>query len=303
MSRYSGVYAALLVPRTAVGELDVEGFRRQVAMLARQPLTGFAINGATGEFTFSTPGELQQMVEATRELAGDAQILAGVGAGDVRGAALRARIAKQAGANALLLPMPSFFPYRQDDLHAFCTAVADTVELPVLLYNLPQFTTGLNVETSLSLIAGHPNIIGIKDSSGSLDTLRALTQQKIEGARIIGNDSALCDALTEGVCDAVVSGVACALPELMTSIFGTNSEDERFSSYRDLLDEFIAQLDLLPTPWGLKMASEARGFTRASYPFPLSEARAEEVTALREWFQNWLHTASALKPLLSGLTN
>lgn len=294
MTRYSGVYAALLVPRTPDGEIDLDGFRNQLTMPAREALTGYAINGATGEFTLCSPDELRQMLTTARAAAPEAEILAGVGAGDVRGAVLRARIAKEAGADAVLLPIPSFFPYRQDDVHAFCTAVADAVELPVLLYNLPQFTTGLEVDTSLSLIAGHSNIVGIKDSSGSLDTVRALTQQKIEAARIIGNDSALCSALSEGVCDAVVSGVACALPELMTTLFRTPARDERFACYRGLLEEFIARLDTLPTPWGLKVASEIRRSTRATYPFPLSPQREQEIAALREWFQSWQYKATTL---------
>jgi 4-hydroxy-tetrahydrodipicolinate synthase len=199
----------------------------------------------------------------------------------------RARVAQLAGADAALLPMPNFFPYRDDDLSAYVSAVASSVELPILLYNLPQFTSGLHVDTVLALFAKHSNIVGIKDSSGSLDIVRAITAAGLKHARLIGNDSALSPALTENVCDGVVSGVACTLPELMSSLFTTGGHGHAFETKSRLLNEFIDHLGPLPTPWGLKVTSAVRGFTRESYPFPLSQKRELEVADLRSWFRTW----------------
>jgi 4-hydroxy-tetrahydrodipicolinate synthase len=183
--------------------------------------------------------------------------------------------------------MPHFFPYRQDDLREFVHATASETDLPVLLYNLPQFTSGLDVDTVLSLLAEHRNIEGIKDSSGSLEIMRAITRESLPAARLIGNDSALCDALTEGLCDGVVSGVACVLPELMTSLFTSGGQGADFADSQRLLDAFIDRLAPLPTPWGLKVTSAVRGYTREGYPFPLSSDREQERAHLREWFAKW----------------
>lgn len=292
MTSFSGVYAALLTPRNSVGEVDLAWFRAQLAAPSADKLAGYAVNGATGEFLISSVEELSQIVAATRQGAPAAQILCGIGAGDVRGAVARGHAATDAGADAVLLPMPAFFPYRQDDLRAFSIAVASELSIPVLLYNLPQFTSGLEVETVLSLLATDSNIIGVKDSSGSLDIVRAMTEAKVSGARIIGNDSALCDAMAQGLCDGVVSGVACTLPELMTSLFATDGTGEEFTVHKGLLNDFIEQLGALPTPWGLKVTSAVRGFSRESYPFPLSSERAQEAAMLREWFVDWMKTAT-----------
>jgi 4-hydroxy-tetrahydrodipicolinate synthase len=286
MIRFSGVYAALLTPRDAAGELDLESFLTQFAAPAANKLAGYAVNGATGEFTISSVEEVTKIVTTTRAAMPSTQILCGIGAGDVRGAVANGDAATKAGADAVLLPMPSFFPYRQDDLHAFCTAVASELTIPVLLYNLPQFTSGLNVDTVLSLLE-HDNIVGVKDSSGSLDIVRAMTTAKSGAARIIGNDGALCDAMLQGLCDGVVSGVACTLPELMTSLFATSGKGSNFTAGKTTLNEFIDQLGTLPTPWGLKVTSAVRGFTHESYPFPLSVERAAEAETLREWFRGW----------------
>lgn len=295
MTHFRGVYAALLSPRRADGALDLDSLRRQLELPERESLTGYALNGATGEFPCTTPDELAQTLKAARAAAPQAQMLAGIGAGDVHGAVLRGKIASEEGADAVLLPMPAFFPYRQDDLRAFSLAVADAVPLPVLLYNLPQFTSGLQVDTVLSLLREHDNIAGIKDSSGSLDIVRAMTVEKVQGARIIGNDTALCAAMEHGLCDGVVSGVACALPELMTRIFAASPSSESFAQDQALLKECIEHLNPLPTPWGLKVVSEVRGFTQASYPFPLSPERASEAAELKIWFAGWVDTAVKTK--------
>lgn len=286
MIRFAGVYAALLTPRHTDGTLNLESYRQQLTMLSRGDLVGYAINGATGEFTIGSESDLERLLAETRDNVPSAEILCGIGAGDAAGAIRLGRVAAAAGAKAALLPMPCFFPYRQDDMRAFALEVASHVELPVLLYNLPQFTTGLEVETVLSLLE-HDNIVGIKDSSGSLDIVRAITAAGLPAARLIGNDSALCDALAEGLCDGVVSGVACSLPELMTGLFATGGKGTAFPQSKRLLDEFIQQLNVLPTPWGLKVTSAVRGFTSESYPFPLSPERIAETAALHSWFAGW----------------
>jgi Dihydrodipicolinate synthase/N-acetylneuraminate lyase len=287
LTSFRSVYAALLSPRAIDGELDKTSFRQQVIELNRFSLRGYAINGATGEFTIVSDTDVDVLVRVARQEAPEAEILCGIGAGDLRLTVRRAHVAQLAGAHAALLPMPNFFPYRQDDLAAYISAVASSVELPILLYNLPQFTSGLHVDTVLSLFAKHSNIVGIKDSSGSLDIVRAITAAGLKHARLIGNDSALPPALTEGVCDGVVSGVACTLPELMSSLFATGGHGDGFETKSRLLNEFIDHLGPLPTPWGLKVASAVRHFTNESYPFPLSSKREVEVAELREWFRTW----------------
>ncbi|MBS1801205.1 MAG: dihydrodipicolinate synthase family protein [Acidobacteria bacterium] len=291
MTGYVGVFAALLAPRNAAGKLDTVDLRRQIESLSVDTVSGYAINGATGEFPFSTPEELAESLSIARKIAPSKRLLVGIGAGDVRGAVLRGKIAADSGADGVLLSMPSFFPYRQDDLRSFSLAVADQLSVPVLLYNLPQFTSGLEVETTMDLLQSHDNIVGVKDSSGSLDTVRAITESKLNATRIIGNDGVLCEALALGLCDAVVSGVACTLPELMTKIFHGTPGSEEFVRNRSLLDEFIGHISHLPTPWGLKVTSEVRGFARASYPFPLSAGRRSEVEELQTWFRSWMNQA------------
>lgn len=278
-----GIYAALLTPRHQDSRVDSASTSRLVEFLVRNGMRSYALNGATGEFCLTTPTDLRTSFRAVRDAAGDnVDLLCGVGAAGLSGSIELAHIAQEEGAGALLVPCPYFFPYQQDDVEAFFQALASSVTIPIMLYNLPQFTTGLQVETACSLIRDVPNIIGIKDSSGSLDILRALTQQGIPACRIIGNDGALVAALQEGLCDGVVSGVACVLPELIQSVYS-----DQAGRNISLLDEFIAQIDVFPNPWGLKWIAEARGILQASFAQPVSARRRLQSASLMSWFRDW----------------
>jgi len=170
-----GVYAAVINPRDEENRLDGSALARILRFLADSGIRGFALNGATGEYCRNSPADLASMLQTARNsLPADAAILCGIGAADLRGVLERGRVAMAAGARAVLLPMPHFFPYEQHDLRAFCLEVAERLSIDILLYNLPQFTTGLTVATVCDLVRECPPIKGIKDSSGFLDVLRAL---------------------------------------------------------------------------------------------------------------------------------
>jgi 4-hydroxy-tetrahydrodipicolinate synthase len=287
-----GVFAALLTPRFKNGKVDGQSFRKQLEFLRDKGVINFAVNGATSEFPSVSQDELKEMLTIAQSVTGgNSEYLCGVGAANLHDGIELAMIAKKGGAKGLLLPMPYFYPYAQDDLIAFCTAFAQESPLPILLYNLPQFTSGLEADTVLGLIKNQKNIIGIKDSSGSLNILRALTTSGLDCNRVIGSDGALAAALREGVADGVISGVSCVLPEVMKAMFEFTPGEAKFEHAVGLLNAFIAQLDVFPTPWGLKFASECRNITQASFPFPLSERRCAQRLNLDNWFEKWSKTA------------
>ncbi len=282
----SGVFAAVLAPRNAEGELDEVALRQFLLTLMDVGIRGFAINGATGEFCATTAAEFERMMAVSGEvLAGRASLIAGIGAAGHREAIRRGRVALKAGAASVLLPMPYFFPYSQDDLQAFCRTVAGALDGPVLLYNLSQFSSGLLPETSAELIATCENIVGIKDSGGSLDTLALLTERRIDACRIVGNDGVLAEALQRGLCDGIVSGIACALPELLQALYAAGAARQASAAgLAAAVERVIEQLDMLPVPWALKVLAEARGFVPAEFLLPLSDRRRQQMVDLKQWF-------------------
>jgi 4-hydroxy-tetrahydrodipicolinate synthase len=278
-----GVYAAVLVPRLPNGELNEDGFRAIVEFLRDQGLPRLVVNGATGEYCLTAAPELARMLAICRETAPGGEVLCGIGAAGLAGCLELGRIAMENGARALLLPMPHFFPYSQDDLFTFCSAAAARLDAPVLLYNLPRFTTPIELETVRCLMDAAPNIAGIKDSSGSLALLGGLNSG---ACRIVGDDSVLVAALDAGLCDGVVSGVAGVLPELITFLFERRGT-VAYPRAAELLAELIRHLSAFPVPWGLKLITECRGITAAWFSQPLSAARGAQAEEFRKWFPAW----------------
>jgi 4-hydroxy-tetrahydrodipicolinate synthase len=188
----------------------------------------------------------------------------------------------------VLLPTPSFFPYAQDDVLAFCTAVEAGLSIPIILYNLPQFTTGFEI-LAVRALAVRSGIIGIKDSSGLLDICRSLSGNSNRFQRLVGNDMVIVQALDEGICDGVISGVAGVLPELISFLVRRHTPEHsaRYRRANRLLEELLEKLSAFPTPWAIKWIAECRGFGAASFLQPLSEQRRHEAKRFQEWFAAW----------------
>jgi 4-hydroxy-tetrahydrodipicolinate synthase len=286
-----GVYAALLTPRQKDDSVDVSSLTALVKFLISKGISSFAVNGATGEYCLTTPDQLRTILSTIRRASNDtANLLCGVGAAGRALSLDLAVVAQEAKVKGLLLPMPYFFPYGQQDLESYCREIAGNTRLPLLLYNLPQFTSGLSKEVVRRLILEVPNIIGIKDSGGTLEILGHLTESGVEASRIVGNDSVLAASLVEGVCDGVVSGVACVLPELVTAQYhlSPTANPAAFQTISALMDEVIAQLNRLPTPWGLKWFAEARGVMQGSFSQPQSSERLATGHEMSTWLKQRL---------------
>lgn len=287
-SRIEGVIAALLLPRDEAGLPDWQGFERNARFVKAAGVSGFCVNGATGEYVSATHDEQRSVVERARSEAGESLlVVSGIGAARWSEIAANARAAKQAGADAVLAPAPHFFKYSPDDLAEYYRAIANESDLPVLIYNLPAFTGGLAPELAEQLISGCENIAGVKDSSGQLELLARLTRAGGGAVRLMGNDSALAEALRRGFCDGAISGVAGVLPELTLSIWKSAPGGELFETLSARLDEFIQQLDAFPTPWGLKLIADWRGIAPASFALPLSQLRRQQAADFRGWLKQW----------------
>jgi len=289
-----GVIAAALLPRDAAGRPLWETFERSLAFLKERGVAGICVNGATGEYAGATAGERRQAVTLARKVMGDdGLVVSGAGGCSLFETLARARDAEDEGADAHLVPGPHFFPYTQDDIGEYYRRMAASVSLPILIYNLPQFTNGVDKPLALELIRGEERIAGIKDSSGGLDILEALTTGgPADAVRFVGNDSVLAEALEKRWSTGGISGVACVLPEVILALWHSATGSEEFTTAARLLDDYIAQIGPWPTPWGLKLTAECRGLGPASTSIPLSAARRRQAESFRAWFEPWWAAAS-----------
>jgi 4-hydroxy-tetrahydrodipicolinate synthase len=287
----TGVIAAVATPSAANGGLHVATFERLVDFLIESGVDGLCLGGATSEYPNVPIADRHAAISAAgRRLPLDRALLVAIGAPSFRQVLELGESARDAGSRAVLLPMPMFFRYDQHDLEAFSIEVSRTLRVPTLLYDLPDFTNALEPATVIRLLQNEEFIVGIKDSSGVIETL--VTYASARGGRnwtlLVGNDRLLLAGLKVGW-NGTVSGIAGFCPSLVLAVHRswTRGDAVRAAHLQTLLDEVILRLDTLPTPWGIRVALESRGFDMGPLPLPLSQVRREQVSRFREWLPGW----------------
>jgi 4-hydroxy-2-oxoglutarate aldolase len=218
-----GVFAAATTPfNAATGEIDVTGFRRNAEFLLDAPLAGLVVFGSTGEGLLVAADERPAVLEAAREMLGDRLLLAGTGAESTRETIRLCRDAAAAGADAALVHPPGYFRslMTPEALFEHFTRVADDSPVPVVLYQVPVPFRSVDLDLPLIVrLAQHPNIIGVKDSTGDPAPLRELARTCGDDfAVIVGTAAVLQDALDAGACAGILALAAIA-PHECTEIF------------------------------------------------------------------------------------
>jgi 4-hydroxy-tetrahydrodipicolinate synthase len=288
----SGVFAAVATPVNNNGEVNYGAFEQGVDLVLKAGVDGICVGGATGEYIRFNVNQRKDLFTRSAELvSGKAKFLAAVGGPTIREVVDLGNHAAQCGADTLLLPMPYFFVYEQDDLEPFAREASRALPVPCLLYNLPAFTNGLQPETIIRLISGEPNIVGVKDSSGQAAHLTQLLKLRDGGpaSLLVGHDKLLGLAYQAGW-DGVISGVAAFCPELIVGFaasFHAGREEDVARLERQRMD-LIAQLEKLPTPWAVRLGLEVRGINPGPYPIPASDRRREQMREFQQWFETFL---------------
>jgi dihydrodipicolinate synthase/N-acetylneuraminate lyase len=288
----SGVFAALPTPYRPDGTPDTEKLYRILDFHLSRNVTRFCLGGVTGEYAASSFEERVSLFQnAARYLNGRAVLISGIGGehrGQVEGLA---RAAADAGAIAALLPPPFYFQHDSRDLLEFLRIVAAELPLSVLFYNIPQFTSELNLDQVLRLIDSVPNVVGLKDSSGRPENLPLIRKAKasMSIAFLIGSDNLLLDSLQNGA-DGAISGLASACPELIFGLYEsfTSGHIEKAQELQSLVNELITHITEFPPPWAIKLALEARGLELGTRSWPLGKRLTLKAQEFQAWFRKWV---------------
>ena len=287
-----GVIVAAVTPRRNDGrELDVAAALELIDFLCAAGVNGIALLGSTGEFINLTFDERVRLAYMSAKRS-RVPLLVGVGQSSLDGAVDLAREALGSGAAGLLLMPPYFFRYTQDDIREFYLRFADrtAADARIFLYNIPFFTNELSSATAIDLLSTG-RFAGIKDSSGEIAYFNHLMTARPANnfTLLIGNDKLFTEARQKGA-DGVVSGVACAVPELLRGIETAicNGDAATATQLDTRLAEFISQIDRLPVPLGIKAATELRGLKVGPPAVPLSPRSQRALDEFKEWFHSWL---------------
>ena len=172
----------MVTPFKATGELDLDAARALARKLVDDGCDGLVVTGTTGETSTLTDEENVEMFKAVVEEVGDrAAVVAGTGTNDTRHSINLSRMAKEVGVDGLLLVTPYYNKPSQAGIQAHFEAIADAVDLPVMLYDIPgRSVKPIETETIVAL-AKHPNIVALKDAKGDLmETTKVIARTDLD---------------------------------------------------------------------------------------------------------------------------
>lgn len=268
--KLSGIFPPIVTPFRN-GEVDIEALAYNVQRWNTTGIAGYVALGSTGEFVHLTPAERDQVIATVREHAApDKVVIAGTGALSTAEAIRLTQRAGELGADAALVVTPFYYTAQMTDaaLRAHFTAVADASSIPVLLYNVPALThLNMAVET-VARLAEHPNIIGIKDSSGNIEQLvRIINGTPDDFVVLTGGSGVLHAALAVGA-DGAVLGISNVLPELCVDMQALVQRNDHTTARRRQAALNTVHQALIPYGiGGIKAALDMRGY-RGGQPRP-----------------------------------
>ncbi|OIQ86911.1 4-hydroxy-tetrahydrodipicolinate synthase [mine drainage metagenome] len=281
----NGSLVAIVTPMLPDGALDIPRLRTLIDFHIGQGTDGIVIVGTTGESPTVDIDEHCLLIRTTVEqAAGRVPVIAGTGANCTREAIELTQQAKQAGADACLLVTPYYNRPPQEGLYQHFRAVAEAVDIPQILYNVPGRTgCDLSNDTTLRL-AALPNIIGIKDATGSIERGTDLLRRAPRDFALFGGDDASALALMLLGAQGVISVTANAAPRLMhemcvAAFAGDVSRARDINRKLFLLHQrLFVETNPIPVKW---VVAEM-GLIEPGIRLPLTPLASQHHEALRE---------------------
>jgi len=283
-----GIFPPLTTPFASDGSLALGRLRENIARYNQLRLAGYVVNGSTSESVLLKWDEVYRVWEAAKEAAAPGRtMIAGTGAESTAETIEHTQRAADLGYDAALVRTPSFYkPAMNDDtLAAHYLRVADAARIPVLVYSVPVFTH-VTVEASLiARIASHPNIIGMKDSSGNVEgVVKIMAAAPKSFTLLVGSASTVYESLAKGAGGAILA-LANPFPDICIAIWEASQAGD--SAAADLLQKKLLPAAKILGPQygisGLKYAMDRLGyFGGPPRPplLPVNEAARREIDAL-----------------------
>jgi len=269
---FSGVFAALTTPFVHDGSVSLPDLKHNVHRYNQTDLAGYVALGSTGEAVLLTRAEMDGILATVKESAAKGKkLLAGAGAESTAETIERTKRAADFGYDAVLVKTPYYYKpaYKPEVLIAHYRRVADESPIPVMLYSIPQFTGIALGSAEVAALAEHPNIIGIKDSSGNVQGVAEIVAATPPAFQIlVGSAASVYPSMAIGARGAILA-LACALPEKCVALFelARQGHHEKARELQAILFRasklIVSELSIA----GVKYAMDQRGY-RGGIPRP-----------------------------------
>jgi 4-hydroxy-tetrahydrodipicolinate synthase len=269
---FTGVFTALVTPFTKTGEIDEQALRRLVDFQIENGVQGLVPMGTTGESPTVSHEEHNRVIDIVIDQVGErVPVIAGAGSNSTDEAIRLSRHAKQAGAAATLQVAPYYNKPTQEGFYRHFTAIADAVDLPLIVYNIPG-RSAKNIENGTMLrLAKHKNIVSVKEASGDISQIMDLMLRKPADFSILSGDDNLVFPIMALGGSGVISVASNLIPREMTA-FVEHALQGRWEQARN------AHYNLLPlfkaifietNPIPIKAALALKGMLEETYRLPM----------------------------------
>jgi 4-hydroxy-tetrahydrodipicolinate synthase len=213
---FSGSMVAIVTPMTADGGLDWPAWDRLLDFHAREGTDGIVVAGTTGESPALATDEIEELTRrAVARCRDKVKVIVGTGTNSTAGTVARTRLLSRLGVDAVMVVTPYYNKPPQEGLYRHFMAAADASDTPVILYNVPSRTVADLLPSTVARLARHPQIVGLKEATGSLSRAReTLESSPAEFTLLSGDDATAIDLMSVGA-RGVISVSANVAPRRM----------------------------------------------------------------------------------------
>ena len=290
MVEFGGCITAMVTPFDKKMEVDYEGLRQNVKFQIANGVSGLVPLGTTGESPTINDQERKKIIETVvKEAAGRVPVIVGTGTNSTETTIAHSKEAERLGANAVLVVSPYYNKPSQEGLYLHFEAVASSIKIPVIVYNI-QSRTGVNIDTSTLLkLSKIKNIVGVKEASGNIAQMMDVIDQTREDFAVLSGDDNMTLPLIGLGGDGVISVVSNLLPKRV-------SEMVKAARAKDMKRAEQLHYELMPifkgafiegNPTSIKAAMQMAGMPAGGLRLPLCEIQPHNAEKLHSMLASY----------------
>ncbi len=287
--RMEGAMTAMVTPFTEDGRLDVEGLRKNIEFQIANGISGLVPCGTTGESPTLSHDEHDLVIgETVKAASGRVPVIAGTGSNSTQEALRLSKHAEEAGVDAVLVVSPYYNKPTQEGLYRHFKAIAESVSIPVVVYNI-QGRTGVNIETATlaRMVQSCSNIIAVKEASGNVAQMMDVLEQLPKAFSVVSGDDNLTLPLMSLGGRGVISVVSNLIPKKVSDMCTAALKGD-FAAARKLHFEMLplfktAFIETNPIP--IKVAMNLAGLPAGPVRMPLCEMQPANLDKLKAVLQ------------------
>lgn len=269
---FHGLFTALITPFNLDGSVDEKSFEKCIEFQIKNGVDGIVVLGTTGESPTISVKEYDELVKTCVKIVnGRTKVIAGTGSNCTQEALDRSIYAQKVGVDALLQVSPYYNKPTQKGLYEHFKVVADSVNIPIILYNI-KGRCGVNLETETLLrLSEHPNIVSVKEASGDLNQMKEVIERVPKDFTVLSGDDGVALELCRMGGHGVVSVLSNILPKEMKQLitFCECKDWEKAKVLHDKMADLFSDCFIETNPQPIKTLMAMEGFCKEIFRLPM----------------------------------